>query len=42
MLIQNIENIRVIKGTNFDYFSEEGKNFLKKNLQFQNYLIEWE
>ena len=22
-----IENIRVIKGTNFDYFSEEGKNF---------------
>ena len=21
-----IENIRVIKGTNFDYFSEEGKN----------------
>ncbi len=26
-----IENIRIIKGTNFDYFSEEGKNiFLKK------------
>ena len=26
-----IENIRVIKGTNFDYFSEEGKNiFFKK------------
>ena len=32
-----IENIRVIKGTNFEYFSEEGKKiFLKKNLQFQN------
>ena len=37
-----VENIRVIKGTNFDYFSEEGKKiFLKKNLQFLNYLIEW-
>ena len=26
-LNSKIENIRVIKGTNFDYFSEEGKNF---------------
>ena len=26
-LNSRIENIRVIKGTNFDYFSEEGKNF---------------
>ena len=32
-----IENIRVIKGTNFDYFSDEGKKiFLKKNLRFPN------
>ena len=30
-LNSRIENIRVIKGTNFNYFSEEGKkNFLKK------------
>ena len=37
-----IEKIRVIKGTNFDYFSENGKKyFLKKNLLFQNCLIEW-
>ena len=28
-----VENIRVIKGTNFNYFSEEGiKNFFEKRL----------
>ena len=37
-----IENIRVIQGTNFDYFSDQGKSFfLKKNLSYQNYLIVW-
>jgi len=41
-LNSKVENIRVIKGTNFDYFSEEGKIiFLKKNLLYQSYLIEW-
>ena len=37
-----IENIRVIKGTNFDYFSEKGKKiFFEKEFLFQNYLIVW-
>ena len=30
-LNSKIENIRVIKGTNFDYFSEEGKKILFEN-----------
>ena len=37
-----VENIRVIKGPNFDYFSEEGKRyFLRKNLLYQNFQTEW-
>ena len=41
-LNSRIENIRVIRATNFDYFSEGSKkNFLKKNLQFQNCLTGW-
>ena len=37
-----IENIRVIKGTNFDYFSEEGKKyFMKRNSQYPNFQTEW-
>ena len=31
-----VENIRVIKGPNFDYFSEEGKNIFFENLNFSN------
>ncbi len=33
-----IEKLRILKGTNYNYFSEEGKKnfFLKKNLQLQS------
>ena len=35
--------IRIIKGTNFDYFSKGSKIiFLMKNFQSQTCLIEWE
>ena len=41
-LNSRIENIRVIKATNFNYFSEEVKNnFFEKEFKFQNYLTEW-
>ena len=43
ILNSKIENIRIIKGTNFDYFSEKEKKFSwKKNYTFQNCLTEWE
>ena len=32
-LNSKIENIRIMKGTNFDYFSDEGKkSFLRKRI----------